>query len=428
MTVSWASECMQNVATELRDDVEELSANCGYEDQSRLVRVANQLAAGACGGELLREVEVLIDHAHKKMASSSGRVLTTWRRFYTDACILRSLSDMELFTKAAIARLDRAIIIAGAAGHHKLELIHVLIRKAQVEFLGASCECYGIRPTSITLSPSTSKVSASSGTIPYLNSPPSLGAFRSQHSHQPFILRGFAHSWPALQEHSWSSLEYLRFVAGPGRVVPVEVGRDYRDNDWSQRLMDWEEFLAHTGLGGTIVQSDDETPTLYLAQHNLLMQFPALRDDICVPDYVYTSPSPILFPSYQPPGNDEQLIINAWLGPTGTLSPAHFDPYFNFYSQVVGYKTVWLAPPSSSNSMYPVAQLGSPHDSGGSTGNTSAVDVFGESDGSFPAFWADVVPHAMSATLEPGDVLFFPPGWWHAMRSETPSFSVSMWF
>lgn len=39
-----------------------------------------------------------------------------------------------------------------------------------------------------------------------------------------------------------------------------------------------------------------------------------------------------------------------------------------------------------------------------------------------------VIPEAMSATLGPGDMLFFPPGWWHAMRSESVSLSVSMWF
>ena len=46
----------------------------------------------------------------------------------------------------------------------------------------------------------------------------------------------------------------------------------------------------------------------------------------------------------------------------------------------------------------------------------------------YPDFWKDVPPRAMSVTLEPGDLLFFPPGWWHAMRSEETSFSVSMWF
>ncbi|KAG5220823.1 RAM signaling network component [Salix suchowensis] len=327
------------------------------------------------------------------MAGSSGRVLTAWRRYYTDACILRSLSDIELSTKAAIARLDRAIIIAGAAGHDRLELIHVLIRKAQVEFLGASSECDGIRPTSITLS---------------LRLP-------SQHCHQPFILRGFAHSWPALQEHSWSSLEYLLFVAGPGRVVPVEVGLDYRDNDWSQRLMDWQEFLAHTGLGGNIVQSDDDqTPTLYLAQHNLLMQFPALRDDICVLIMCILLLLPFCVRHINHLGTMNNSSSTRGLGPRErshrrilyvSKSPRPTNGADRSLFPLGPILQLLLL----SNSMYPVAQLGSPHDSGGSVGtvNTSAVDVFGESDGdgSFPAFWADVVPHAMSATLEPGDQL-----------------------
>jgi ectoine hydroxylase-related dioxygenase (phytanoyl-CoA dioxygenase family) len=64
--------------------------------------------------------------------------------------------------------------------------------------------------------------------------------------------------------------------------------------------------------------------------------------------------------------------------------------------------------------------------------NTSRVDVFAnnKNDGiaNTDDFWRGVVSTAMCATLEAGDVLFFPPGWWHGMRSETASFSVSMWF
>ena len=29
------------------------------------------------------------------------------------------------------------------------------------------------------------------------------------------------------------------------------------------------------------------------------------------------------FPQYVPPANDERLVLNAWLGPAGTVSPAH---------------------------------------------------------------------------------------------------------
>lgn len=64
--------------------------------------------------------------------------------------------------------------------------------------------------------------------------------------------------------------------------------------------------------------------------------------------------------------------------------------------------------------------------------NTSQVDVFKPLDqtveDSFPLFVREVVPSAMCAVLQPGDMLYIPAGWWHAMRSEETSFSVSMWF
>lgn len=117
-------------------------------------------------------------------------------------------------------------------------------------------------------------------------------------------------------------------------MVPVEVGSDYRAEDWNQKMLPWEDFLQGIGLtlgsyeneGGELGSQSDTSgkEVLYLAQHTLLTQFPALRSDIIVPDYVYSSPPPpSTFPTYRPPGNDDQLVINAWLGPKGTLSPAH---------------------------------------------------------------------------------------------------------
>jgi lysine-specific demethylase 8 len=64
-----------------------------------------------------------------------------------------------------------------------------------------------------------------------------------------------------------------------------------------------------------------------------------------------------------------------------------------------------------------------------SMSNTSQIDVFSDQlENESPMFWEKVVPEAMYATLEPGDLLYIPPGWWHAFRSEEVSFSVSMWF
>ncbi|KAF5387104.1 hypothetical protein D9615_001619 [Tricholomella constricta] len=234
-------------------------------------------------------------------------------------------------------------------------------------------------------------------------------------------------------EHPWRSAAYLRSVAGPGRIVPVEVGEDYRAHEWTQELIDWEAFLASLHLADQPPPPPQRANIFYLAQHNLIQQFPSLRADIVVPDYVYASMDPPEFTSYKPPGNDEQLVINMWLGPGGTISPAHTDPYYNLFVQVVGHKTVWLAPSQVTPSMYRYSsnedfQNFAANSTEPSMTNTSRVDVFSAQTEEFRDFWDGVVPKAMSAVLEPGDLLYIPPGWWHAMRSEETSFSVSMWF
>lgn len=65
--------------------------------------------------------------------------------------------------------------------------------------------------------------------------------------------------------------------------------------------------------------------------------------------------------------------------------------------------------------------------------NTSTVPVFDlrpEDREKWPDFFRHVEAECMEAVLEPGDMLFMPPGWWHAMRGEGDgvAWSVSMWF
>ena len=105
-------------------------------------------------------------------------------------------------------------------------------------------------------------------------------------------------------------------------IVPVEVGNDYRNDDWTQQIMAFDTFLD--ALADFAHGNAKDAPLLYLAQHSMFMQFPALRDDIIIPDYLYASPPiPENYSQYQPPHTEEQLVLNAWLGPGGTISPAH---------------------------------------------------------------------------------------------------------
>jgi hypothetical protein len=437
-----------------------------------------------------QELDQLIERAYISLLSSCSADPVQWRRLYSDASVLRSLMDLispqaldEDSAMSCVSRLDHALIIAGAPGQDIQSLIQDLIQRTQATYLPRK-SMYSPKPAIRPTRSSSAHIpvlSTSSGTIPRLVNPPSLSVFRHELFNKPFILTGFASDWPAMNEHPWHSFDYLRYVAGRGRVVPVEVGKDYRTDDWTQRMMSWDDFLDVLGKDPTHSQT-----ILYMAQHNLLSQFHALREDILIPDYVFTSPeAPATYPFYRPPNNEEGLALNAWLGPPGTASPAHTvcpillldlkllsqrgaqDPFFNLYSkrscilvparnvplgalpyadlleaQVVGRKTVWLAPPTPvvTKAMYPfpptsvkseaertrnpAANLLAP-----SMTNTAQVDVFSDQNkNKFPLFWRDAVPEALSTTLEPGDVLFFPPGWWHAMKSEEMSFSVSIWF
>ncbi|KAJ3522318.1 hypothetical protein NMY22_g11943 [Coprinellus aureogranulatus] len=373
------------------------------------------------GVNLQAWLEILSDwrgKSHARMPVSDGPELWGCRQVYTDACILAAVIH-ELLGEPfkAIAILDHALIIAGAAGESRWHTIHSLIKWLQEPLSRVTYRDPGAFTAVTGPGCSTHPPLISSAlTIPRISAPSFL-AFQSTHSKQPFIVADYARDWPALNEHPWRRASYLRSVSGPGRVVPVEVGNNYLRDDWKQVIMSWDKFIAS-------LHFDDQTPSdhgelYYLAQHDLFMQMPDLQDDLNVPDYAYAS---LVSDGriHIPPSNGSQLLINSWLGPQGTVSPPHTDPYHNLYVQVVGHKTVWLAPPAES-----IAATMTPKELS-TLQNTSRREVFGASADS--DLVSTVVPHAMSATLNPGDLLFFPKGWWHAMRSESTSFSVSFWF
>lgn len=186
----------------------------------------------------------------------------------------------------------------------------------------------------------------------------------------------------------------------------------------------------------------------YLAQHQLFAQLPSLRNDILIPDYCYTSP-----PKRHPPTETESSgldqpeleapLLNAWLGPPGTISPLHNDPYHNILAQVVGRKYVRLYAPRETARLVARGK-----ENGVEMGNTSALDV-GVVEG-----WDCVTPSTydeqgggeeqgmpseedvkafkalpfVDCILGPGDALYIPIGWWHYVRGLSVSFSVSFWW
>ncbi|XP_054733129.1 bifunctional peptidase and arginyl-hydroxylase JMJD5 [Anastrepha obliqua] len=238
--------------------------------------------------------------------------------------------------------------------------------------------------------------------IPVLDCP-SVEDFRTKcfMTEQPALLLNTIAHWPAMQK--WRNLNYLHKLAG-NRTVPIEIGAIYTADEWSQQLVKIQDFLRRQ------FSQNSSKEIEYLAQHELFDQIPALKADIRVPDYCTLR-------SNKNCTNVENVSIKAWLGPKNTISPLHYDPEHNLLCQVFGRKQIILAAPTDTPKLYA-------HDSE-MLCNTSQLDAARLDFDRFPLA-AQVSFY--NVTLQAGDCLYIPPKWWHYVRAESESFSVSFWW
>lgn len=384
--------------------------------KTEMVELAPAMSLAAAKEKL----HALREHAHQMFRSfHHSQVPRYWRRLYTDTSILMVLAELlrdtggaDEFYKSLIGLLDEAIVITNAPGAGRSDMCHDAIAHIQEEYLpltdiarpststsGASgsypdsFEDNSVppdiraskRPKRVTRGAASLNGSAAVGVpasplpatstrqIHRVTDTPTLMEYKTRYYESPFIIPRYAADWPACS--TWGNPQYLRMVGGLGRKVPVEVsrpGQDYTSDQWTTRMMDWEEFIdtlhARSAFGAkararaqasamaaavprpatpvdpnvprkrgrppgskttqavpvpiTIEEWSGETQ--YLAQHDLINQFPELRSDIIIPDYVYSlAPAPSWFPDYKPPRVEGEHIINNWIGPKGSITPAH---------------------------------------------------------------------------------------------------------
>lgn len=108
-----------------------------------------------------------------------------------------------------------------------------------------------------------------------------------------------------------------------------------------------------------------------------------------------------------------------WLGSAGSNTPCHQDAYgCNLVAELVGKKAWTLFPPEMSNSLYPT-RIPFEESSIFSQVNLEKIDV--------ARFPKTKLLKPYYVVLEPGDVLFVPPRWWHYVRCIDTSLSVNTW-
>ena len=111
-----------------------------------------------------------------------------------------------------------------------------------------------------------------------------------------------------------------------------------------------------------------------------------------------------------------------WIGTGNQFIGLHNDPFRNIIALFSGRKRVVLFPPEELPNIYPA-----PFDKRSGGVISSLVDVFNPDLEKFILF-RKALKKVKVAVIEPGDFLYLPPLWWHAVESEKFNIGLNCWF
>jgi lysine-specific demethylase 8 len=114
------------------------------------------------------------------------------------------------------------------------------------------------------------------------------------------------------------------------------------------------------------------------------------------------------------PEASDPVFVKLWFG-AKTRSGLHFDPRDNLFVQIYGRKQVYLVAPADNGRIYPLS----------ADITKSQVNPMAEDHPQHPLFEGATV---YEGTLEPGDILSIPRGWWHHICAEDVSISLNCFF
>ena len=221
---------------------------------------------------------------------------------------------------------------------------------------------------------------------------------------RPVIISGAMEGWPARER--WTN-DYLTEKVGARTVTtykhkvqahgPSRVYDDPKKGLSDKPPMKLAEYIDL--LAGDAI-SDGQ---LYAAFLPIRTTLPELWPDVRFPPFV---------------DEDKYNAVNLLFGPGNNFTPLHYDASDNFLTQIRGRKQVILCPPREIARLYPfpfsyVAN------------HFSQVNVLSPDLTRFPA-WAHV--DRTRVELGPGDMLFIPVYWWHAVWGIDPNMSINYWW
>lgn len=212
---------------------------------------------------------------------------------------------------------------------------------------------------------------------------------------RPVLLPSLLADSPAVRE--WTP-DHLASRFGDVQVQ-ITAGRE-RSGDYEQRFRDTVRTVTLAEFARMLAAAG-ESNDFYLVARNGFFENPrlrTLRDEL-------RPPPDIVDDADRRPGS-----AKLWMGPSGTVTPLHYDEHSILFTQIHGRKRFRLVPSFDRDYVYP-------HHTYYSDVDPDDVDL-----DRHPLF---ARASLMDLEVGPGDGLFIPAGWWHWAKSLSVSISAT---
>ncbi|MFT7287466.1 MAG: hypothetical protein ACI87W_001580, partial [Halieaceae bacterium] len=216
----------------------------------------------------------------------------------------------------------------------------------------------------------------------------------------PVVFRGLVADWPLVTKSLDSDSSVMSYLEAAYNDAPVTAFLGDRDIEgrlfYREDIADTNFSRLQTTLTSVLAQirehaTDDHAPTVYMGSTPLDYCFPGMREanDLDL--------------------DDHRATVRIWIGNRTRVAP-HYDSMENLACVVAGRRRFTVFPPEQIANLY----VG-PLDLTPAGQAISLVDLNNPDFERFPRF-AEALASARTVELDPGDAIYIPSIWWHAVE------------
>lgn len=218
---------------------------------------------------------------------------------------------------------------------------------------------------------------------------------------KPVILKSLMSDWSAVKAGKASPKSFAEYIKAHDNKKEISAvvgspdidGRFFYSEDLKGVNFIRKSVTLSTAIEHLMINIDKPKP------HAIALQAIPVRD--ILPNFDAENPQPLL---------DESIAPTLWMGNQALVAP-HYDPYDNLAAVVAGHRKFTLFPPEQIKNLYLGPLLNTP-----AGVPISMVDIRNPDFEKYPNF-RQALDAGLEATLEPGDAIYIPALWWHAVQS-----------